>query len=74
MVAAKALGVTRPALSALLNEHFNLSMEKALRIENAFGVSMHTLIRTQNSYFIGRVRKAEKQIKVKAFVPRTEVA
>ena len=43
--AAKALGVTRPALSALLNEHVDLSPEMALRIEKAFGVSMDTLMR-----------------------------
>jgi addiction module HigA family antidote len=71
--AAKALGVTRPALSALLNEHVNLSPEMALRIEKAFGVSMDTLMRMQNSYDIARVRKTEKQIKVKAFVPKAEV-
>ena len=46
----------------------------ALRIEKAFGVSMDTLMRMQNSYAIARVRKTEKQIKVKAFVPRVEVA
>ena len=72
--AAKALGVTRPALSALLNEHVNLSPEMALRIEKAFGVSMDTLMRMQNSYDIARVRKTEKQIKVKAFVPKAEVS
>ena len=72
--AAKALGVTRPALSALLNEHADLSPEMALRIEKAFGVSMDTLMRMQNSYNIARVRKTEKRIKVKAFVPMTEVA
>ena len=43
--AAKALGVTRPALSALINEHSDLSPEMALRLEKAFGVSMDTLMR-----------------------------
>lgn len=46
--AAQALGVTRPALSALLNERSHLSPEMALRIEKAFGVSMDTLMRMQN--------------------------
>ncbi len=72
--AAEALGVTRPALSALLNEHVNLSPEMALRIEKAFGDSMDTLMRMQNSYDIARMRKTEKQIKVKAFVPKAVVA
>jgi antitoxin HigA-1 len=72
--AAKALGVTRPALSALLHEHVDLSPEIALRIEKAFGVSMDTLMRMQNSYVIARVRKTVKQIKVKALVPKAKVA
>ena len=50
--AAAALGVTRPALSAVLNERARLSPEMALRIEKAFGVSMDTLMRMQNSHDI----------------------
>lgn len=41
--AAQVLGVTRAALSSLLNERSHLSSEMALRIEKAFGVSMDTL-------------------------------
>jgi addiction module HigA family antidote len=52
--AAHVLGVTRPALSALLNERAHLSADMALRIEKAFGVSMDTLMRMQNSYDIAR--------------------
>ena len=62
--AAKALGVTRPALSGLLNEHVDLSPEMALRLEKAFGVSMDTLMRMQNSYDIAKARKGAKAIKV----------
>ena len=62
--AAKALGVTRPALSALLNEHVDLSSEMAVRIEKAFGVSMETLMRMQSSYDIAKARKGAKAIKV----------
>jgi antitoxin HigA-1 len=65
--AAKALGVTRPALSGLLNEHVALSPEMALRIEKAFGVSMEVLMRMQNSYDIAKARKGEKAIKVQRF-------
>jgi addiction module HigA family antidote len=65
--AAKALGVTRPALSGLLNEHVDLSPEMALRIEMAFGVSMDVLMRMQNSYDIARARKGAKAIKVRKF-------
>ena len=65
--AAKALGVTRPALSALLNERVDLSPEMALRIEKAFGVPMDTLMRMQNSYDIAQTRRREKEIKVPRF-------
>jgi addiction module HigA family antidote len=58
--AAKALGVTRPALSALLNERAALSPEMALRIEKAFGVSMDTLMRMQNSYDIAPARRTDQ--------------
>jgi antitoxin HigA-1 len=62
--AAEALGVTRPALSAFLNERSSLSPEMALRIEKAFGVSMDTLMRMQNSYDISQVRSREGEIRV----------
>ena len=60
--AASALGVTRPALSALLNERSSLSPEMALRIEKVFGVSMYTLLRMQTSYDIARTREREDEI------------
>lgn len=65
--AADALGVTRPALSALLNERAHLSPEMALRIEKAFGVSMETLMRMQNSYDIALTRKRAGAIKVERY-------
>jgi len=65
--AALVLGVTRPALSALLNERSHLSSEMALRIEKAFGVSMDTLMRMQNSFDIAQARKREGEINVAPF-------
>jgi antitoxin HigA-1 len=65
--AARVLGITRPALSALLNERANLSSEMALRIEKAFGVSMDTLMRMQTSYDIAQARKRENEIDVTPF-------
>src|SRR5260221_14586745 len=63
--AAAALGVSRPALSSLLNGRADLSGEMALRIEKAFGVRMDTLMRMQSSYDIAQTRKREKQIHVR---------
>lgn len=68
--AAAVLGVTRATLSTLLNERAHLSPEMALRVEKAFGVSMDTLMRMQNSYDIARTRKREKEIKVTPYKSR----
>ena len=65
--AARALGITRTALSAFLNERASMSPEMALRIEKAFGVSMDTLMRMQNSYDIAQARKREGEIDVTRF-------
>ena len=65
--AAQALGVTRAALSTLLNERASLSPEMALRVEKAFGVAMDTLMRMQNSYDIAQTRKREGEIRVPRF-------
>jgi addiction module HigA family antidote len=70
--AAKVLEVGRQALSPLLNEHADLSPEMALRIEKAFGVSMDTLMRMQNSYDIAQARSREGEITVKPYVPKPE--
>ena len=65
--AAGALGVTRAALSAVLNERARLSPEMALRIEKAFGISMDTLMRMQNSHDIARTRMRAEEIEVALF-------
>ena len=67
--AAGILGVTRPALSNLLNQKASLSSEMALRIEKAFGVSMDTLMRMQNSYEIAQARRREAEIEVAPYRP-----
>src|ERR1700731_537956 len=66
--AAEVLGVTRPALSALLNGRAALSPEMALRIEKAFGPKMDTLLRMQTSFEIAEARKREGEIKVERYV------
>ena len=65
--AAQALGITRAALSAFVNERTHLSADMALRLEKAFGVSMDTLMRMQNSYDIAQARKREEGINVPRF-------
>jgi len=70
--AAQALGVTRAALSALLNERASLSPEMAIRIQKAFGVSMDTLMRMQNSFDIAEAHKREGDIRVEPYVAETD--
>jgi addiction module HigA family antidote len=67
--AAKILGVTRPALSALVNERAQLSPEMALRLEKAFGWPMDTLLRMQMSYDIARIRNRADDIHLERFKP-----
>jgi addiction module HigA family antidote len=69
--AAQALGVTRPALSALLNGRAHLTPEMALRIEKAFGVPLDELMRMQNTFDIAEVRKRADNITVAPFRPKT---
>lgn len=67
--AAKVLGVSRPALSNLLNARADLSGEMALRFEKAFGVDMETLMRMQNSYDVAETRRRAKSIRVERYQP-----
>jgi addiction module HigA family antidote len=67
--AAKSLGVTRPALSTLLNGHASLSPDMALRVEKAFGPKMDTLLRMQTAYEIAEARGRAGEIKVKRYTP-----
>lgn len=70
--AAEVLGVTRPAVSQLVNERVALSPDMALRIEKAFGVSMDTLMRMQNAYDIAQARSREGKINVSRYVPKAK--
>ncbi|MGA8072211.1 MAG: HigA family addiction module antitoxin [Candidatus Acidiferrales bacterium] len=72
--AAKALGVSRPTLSSLLNQRAALSGDMALRIEKAFGVSMETLMRMQSTYDISQTRKRQHHIKIPRFRRATRAA
>ena len=72
--AAAALGVTRPALSAFLNGRAALSSDMAIRIEKAFGVSMDTLMRMQNSFDIAKARLRAGEIDVAPFAGKLGAA
>jgi antitoxin HigA-1 len=65
--AASILGVTRQALSLLLNERTDLSSEMALRIEKAFGPKMDHLMRMQLAFDLARQRQREGRVRVKRY-------
>jgi addiction module HigA family antidote len=62
--AARALGVGRQALSAVLNGRSNLTPEMAVRVEKSFGPKWEVLMRLQLQYDVAAMRKRVKEIKV----------
>lgn len=65
--AADVLGVSRPALSNLVNGKAALSAEMALRIEKAFGPKMEHLMRMQLVYALADARSRENEIQVERY-------
>ena len=65
--AADVLGVSRPALSNLLNGRAALTTEMALRIEKAFGPKMEHLMRMQLAFDLAAARAREGEIRVKRY-------
>jgi antitoxin HigA-1 len=61
-VVAEKLGVTRQAMSNLLNGHAGLSAEMAVRFEKGFGVLADTMMRMQAAHDLAQARA--KDIKV----------
>ena len=63
--AAAALGVTRQALSNLVNGSSGISPEMAIRLEKAFGSTAEQWLRMQMAYDLAMARKSASKIKVK---------
>jgi antitoxin HigA-1 len=66
-VLAKHFGVSRQAMSTLLNGRVGLSADMAIRFEKAFGLKADTLCRMQTAHDLAAAREHEKKIKVKPF-------
>lgn len=66
--AARALGVTRPALSNLLNGRASLSSEMAIRMEKAFGLRMEHLLRMQLAFDVARAQATADRINVQPYM------
>lgn len=61
---AHHFGVSRQALSTLLNGNASLSADMAIRFEKAFRVKADMLLRMQTAYELARAREHEGDIKV----------
>jgi addiction module HigA family antidote len=71
---AEVLGVSRLALSNLINGKNGISPEMAIRLSKAFGGSAEVWLRMQMAYELAQAKKRNRQIKVKRVAPRFEAA
>jgi len=65
--AARGLGVTRQALSELVNEKAGISVEMAIRLSKAFGSSPETWLGLQMAYDLWQARDRAAEIEVRDF-------
>ena len=65
--AAQGLGVTRQALSELINERTGVSVYMAIRLSKAFGSTPETWLGMQMAYDLWQARDRAQRIKVERF-------
>ena len=65
--AAEGLGVTRQALSELVNEHTGISVEMAIRLSKAFGSTPETWLGMQMAWDLWQARDRADRIAVERF-------
>ena len=68
---AKALGVSRQALSSLVNERARITPEMAVRLAKAFGSTPEHWIRMQSAWDIAQIRKRADEIVVEPYMRKT---
>ena len=66
--AAQGLGVTRQALSELVNGRTGISVVMAMRLSKAFGSTPETWLGMQMAYDLWQARDRAKEIAVERFV------
>ena len=67
--AAEGLGVSRQALSELVNEKSAVSVEMAIRLSKAFGSSPETWLGMQTAFDLWEARERADQLQVARFAP-----
>jgi addiction module HigA family antidote len=65
--AAQGLGVTRQALSDLVNKKAGISIEMSFRLSRAFGSTPETWLGMQQAYDIWQARERVEKIEVESF-------
>jgi antitoxin HigA-1 len=65
--AARGLGVTRQALSELVNERTGVSVEMAIRLSKAFGSSPEAWLGMQMAYDLWQARERMEAIQIRRF-------
>lgn len=66
----KILGVSRQALSNLVNCRARMSADMAIRLAKAFGSTTETWIRLQAAYDVAQAQACEAEIKVERYDPQ----
>jgi addiction module HigA family antidote len=63
--AAKALGISRKTLSAVLNRRAGISPEMAVRLSIAFDTSAESWLNQQNQYDLWQIERRRKVLRVR---------
>jgi len=66
--AAKALGVSRKTLSAILNRRAGISPEMAVRLSIAFDTTSESWLNQQSQYDLWHAEQHRKELQVKPLV------
>ncbi len=66
---ARILGVTRQALSSLVNGRAGVSPEMAIRLSKAFGGEAGTWLKLQMNYDLWQAQQRADQIEVRPYEP-----
>ena len=67
---AKVLGVSRQALSNLVNGRARMSSEMAIRLAKVFGSTTETWIRLQTAYDVVQAQAREAEIEIEPYEPQ----
>lgn len=70
--AAKGIGVSRQALSNIINGHNSITPEMALRLEKAFGTSSQAWLNMQQNYDLWHAMQDTDLSDVRVFISSTD--